>query len=244
MSCVTSSVVRGSDASAASQPLLQLRAGDRVERRRTARRAAGRGLPASSVRAKATRWRIPPDSSSGRARANSGKPEALEQRQRPATRVARGGALQLRARARRCRAPMRHGSSRSRCGIRTHWQPPWHRAYDDLPAEALRGRRSPPAAWTCRNPTAPRSRAISPASTANVTSCSARRARRGRRMSWTARRRRTAAGRLLVDCDSLSGALRGIVALPSRVLPHRFEGSAPGGRSPRRYLSPLAREPP
>ena len=48
-------------------------------------------------------------------------------------------------------------------------------------------------------------------------------------------RPRAAAGR---------GPRRWLSSLPSRALPHRFEGSAPGGMPRRRYLSRLARQPP
>ena len=44
---------------------------------------ASTGLPATRVRRKATRWRIPPESSAGGARLEAGEAEALEESARP-----------------------------------------------------------------------------------------------------------------------------------------------------------------
>ena len=63
------------------------------------------GLPASSVRRKATRWRIPPDSAPRRARSKPASPNRLEQRHRRVPRMRRGPTPAfISAQRRRCRA--------------------------------------------------------------------------------------------------------------------------------------------
>ena len=103
------------------QPLLHLGAGDRVER--------GEGLverPASacrrrSVRRKATRCRIPPESSAGRAALEAGEAEALEQRAglRAAPRPCRRRGCA--APAPRCRAPRTRGGGGRAGACRRSW---------------------------------------------------------------------------------------------------------------------------
>ena len=83
-----------------------LGARDRVERARTARRAAAPACRRAACAANATRWRMPPDSSYGRAarEARRGR-SARTAAARAAPRLARRDAAPARAPGRRCRAP-------------------------------------------------------------------------------------------------------------------------------------------
>ena len=62
------------------------------------------GRPGSSVRRKATRWRIPPDSAAGRARSNSVRPKRSNSGSARSARLARAARPGTRARAPRWRA--------------------------------------------------------------------------------------------------------------------------------------------
>ena len=191
---------------------------------------------------------MPPESSCGRARANSAEPEPLEQRQRAPARLARGARRAARARARRCRAPMRHGSSRSRCGIsaqrrrRSAGRVPSTTASG--PRSAPGGRRSARAASTCRSRTARRSRA-------------ARRPSLERRAPAAPSSSPARVLNALRDAGQLTAADGGPMALrlgrARSQLSCSLRGHYPTGSKGqrrggawclRRYLSPLSREPP
>ena len=102
-SWVTSSTVRGSAASAsASHSCIDARVIESSAPNGSSRSSTGR--PARSVRRNATRWRIPPDSSAGRARSNSASPKRSNSGSARSRAAAFGGRPGTRARARRCRA--------------------------------------------------------------------------------------------------------------------------------------------
>ncbi len=75
------------------------------------------GRPASSVRRNATRWRIPPESSPGRARSNPVRPNASKC-SCAAARASRLEAPEARSASPALSSALSHGSSPSRWGIR------------------------------------------------------------------------------------------------------------------------------
>ena len=190
------------------------------------------GLPASSVRANATRWRIPPESSRGRAartrRARSGRTAAAASARASASRRARGcaGARAALSIARRARAA---GSRAEASAQRGEPLGRGARAADgDAAAVGLaqagdqleQGRLAAARGADERDDLAGLG--------AQVDVARAPRGRRSRTRLRSARR-----PRLAVFHRSLRAHYR-----------DRFGGSAPGGVSQRRNLSPLAREPP
>ena len=75
------------------------------------------GLPAISVRRKATRWRIPPESSAGAERSKPAEAEALEQLRPPRAAPAPRRTPRLRSASAALSIAESQGSSRSRWGM-------------------------------------------------------------------------------------------------------------------------------
>ena len=221
-SCVTSSTVRGSRSSAsASQRCICARVSASSAPNGSSRHSTGR--PASSVRRNATRWRMPPDSSRGRARSNPSSPKRGEVLVRGG---ARGGLRSRRRRAapaRRCRARVSHGSSPSRCGIS---------------AAGVRGRRCRRRARS--SPHTSSSSVDLPQPLGPTTATTSRGAARDTPSSAhgaerISRRRQDSV------CNVRGSAPEPrprSASLPPRALPHRFEGSGPARTYLSRALSP------
>ena len=114
-SWVTSRTVRGSAASAsASHSCMAERVIESSAPKGSSRRRAGR--PASSVRKKATRWRMPPESAAGRDCSNSCRPKRAKSGS--ARRRASGPSPRRHSSARAAfPSASRQGRSRSRCGM-------------------------------------------------------------------------------------------------------------------------------
>ena len=178
------------------------------------------GRPASSVRRNATRWRMPPDSSLGRARSKPSSPNAAKCACAAARAVAPADAgdpprerrVVERAQPRQQRVALRHqrGAAAPRPSRR----------------RAQSARRRAPAASTCRSRSARRPRRPR----AGPRAATRRRAPRRRRRPCERRRRRRRLKRR--EAPHREPRPRS-ASLPPRALPHRFEGSAPA----RRYLS-------
>ena len=114
-SWVTSTTVRGSLSSAsASQRCIWARVSASSAPNGSSRHSTGR--PASSVRRNATRWRIPPESSAGRARSKPSSPNAAK----CSCAAARAAFLEVppaRSASPALSSARSQGSSPSRCGI-------------------------------------------------------------------------------------------------------------------------------
>ena len=176
------------------------------------------GLPASSVRTNATRWRIPPESCGGPRVLEAGEPEA----RRTAARARRAPARAERRGTRSARPALSsaaaHGSSRSRCGIST---PP-------ASAVARRRRVRRPAAPQTSSSSVDLPQPLGP-TTATISPGAARSERRAPRSAVRPRQPRRP--RPLGRPGSTPSSLVRRPSLPPRALPHRFEGSAPGRSS-------------
>ena len=205
---------------------------------------ASTGLPESRVRRKATRWRIPPESSAGRASSKPAEAEAREALRRPAPRL---GAPQAAVAQRQRRVVERRepGKSRSRCGMKAQAAsraPALGAAdRDRARARARAARRSAPAGSTCRIPTgrpgrAPRARG--PRGRARRSSAARRRSARlraGRRLR-PARGRRFRPGGELLGFRRHLGILAHSALLTKKVRkvdkrPARASQNGPGNRN-------------
>ena len=249
-SCVTSTTVRGSAASApASHSCICPRVIESSAPNGSSSSSTGR--PASSVRRKATRWRMPPLSSAGDDSSNSARPKRsnsgaarrrrLGARRRPGTR----------ARARRSTARCARAAAGRAAACRRRRQvarrPSASPATDTVPDVGSWSPAISSSSVDLPQPDGPTTATVSPPLTSSERPSSAvvagarrRAAGKTRDTSLTltdaaVKERGSSAGASSLDCKTL----------PPRALPHRFEGSAPGdGCSRVRYLSPPSREPP
>ena len=152
-SWVTSSTVRGSCASAsASQRCIDARVIESSAPNGSSRSSTGR--PGRSVRRNATRWRIPPDSSAGRARSNSARPKRSNSGSARRRASARGTPWHSSASAAFAErvAPRQQEVALGHVGAapgapRRRWRPARSRCRHPAPA----GRPPARAAWTCRS---------------------------------------------------------------------------------------------
>ena len=202
------------------------------------------GVPASRVRAKATRCRIPPESSRGYASAKSPRPSRSSiplARRRP-SRVS--APLSRSAMAALSTAVFQGSSSRSaasRCSLAVR------PAADGSPPTAIvpaPSGISPPISSSSvdfPHPEGPTSATVSPPRDLEIEAVENLDVRRscGETPVTRIAPAGTGSGAVRVASLAASGSLSAMAIFPSRALPHRFGGSAPGGESRRRYLSPL-----
>src|SRR5947209_2041320 len=131
-----------------------------------------------------------------------------------------------------------HGSSRSRCGISTAGSqttlPLWARCRPQISSSRV----------DLPHPLGPTTATTSPGCAWSERSCSAVRAPRRVLKVRVTPSTLTPRSPGRVGRSVWCAVVIALRSLPSRALPHRFEGSAPGGHSQRRYLSRLGRQPP
>ena len=210
--------------------LLQLAPGDRVERgerlveeqhRIAGEQRPGEGDPLAH----------PARELAGVGAGEPREAEALEHRRRARPRAPRASSPRARSATPRCRRPSATAGAGRCCGIQA--QRPGRAPGRRVAADADRGRRGPRArrsaraASTCRIPTGrrarrprPRDLEVEPASASTAPKRGAARDLDRRRRRGRGGRRRSFWERVPVDD-----------VFPSRALPHRFGGSAPGGGS-------------
>jgi hypothetical protein len=237
MSCVTSSTVRGSRRSVSSShscisPRVIASSAPNGSSRHSTR------LPASSVRRKATRWRMPPDSSCGRASWKRSSPSS-QNSAAARTRASRRDRPPTRRASPALSAAVSHGSSRSRWGIRTAGE------LSRKPSSGRCSLQTNSSKVLLPQPLGPTTATVSPSATDSETSLNADSSpkRRETPASLTADPEPApapAAGRLSRGFRSLS------TSLPSRALPHRFKGSTPvePSNDSRAPSQPASRQPP